>query len=309
MAIVGTKTRKKISEAKAPFLAAILRVIEEQREFWPLSDRMIHYRLLNDPPLIHAKKSVIYRNDSKSYSSLCELLTRARLEGSIPWTAIADPTRPVTNWDVHPNVTPFIQDQMAEFMKGYRRNFQQSQPHHIEILGEKNTVASIIRPVAMEFHIPFTIGRGFSSLQPRYDLARRYHASGKDKLVILILSDHDPDGEEIAQSFARSMRDDFEIADVHPVKVALNRDQVEDLALIPLMQAKKGSSNYEKFVSQHGNNVFELEAVPPKTLQKFLREAILSVLDVDLMNREIEQERADILGLQEMRKKMLDAAS
>jgi hypothetical protein len=75
------------------------------------------------------------------------------------------------------------------------------------------------------------------------------------------------------------------------------------------MQAKEGSSNYGKFVSQHGHDVFELEAVPPKWLQDRLREAILSVLDVDALNREKEQERADQHGLLEMRRKMIEAAS
>jgi len=309
MEIIGIKTRKRISEAKAPFMAAILKVIGEQREFWPLSDRQIHYQLLNSPPLIHAKKAGLYGNNKKSYSSLCELLTRARLEGSIPWNAIADPTRPVTSWKVHPNVTPFVQEQLGDFLTGYFRDYLQSQPHHLEIIGEKNTIAGIIRPVAAEYCIPFTIGRGYSSLQPRYDLSRRYEASGKGKLVLLILSDHDPDGEEIAQSFARSMRDDFGIADIHAIKVALNRDQVDGLALVPAMQAKEGSSNYGKFVAQHGHDVFELEAVPPKWLQDRLREAILSVLDVDALNREKEQERADVLALKEMRAKVLDAAS
>ena len=66
-----------------------------------------------------------------------------------------------------------------------------------------------------------TSGRGFCSLPPRYETAKRYRASGKQKLVLLIVSDFDPDGEEIANSYARSFRDDFDIDDVHAVKVAL----------------------------------------------------------------------------------------
>ena len=37
------------------------------------------------------------------------------------------------------------------------------------------------------------------------------------------------------------MRDDFGIEDIHPVKVALNRDQVDSLKLVPIMKAKAGS--------------------------------------------------------------------
>jgi hypothetical protein len=54
--IEGVKRRAEITKAKKPFLDAILRVLKEHRGYWPLSDRRIHYALLNDPPLIHASK-------------------------------------------------------------------------------------------------------------------------------------------------------------------------------------------------------------------------------------------------------------
>jgi len=45
------KRRAEISGAKTPFLNAIIDVLDVRREFWPLSDRQIHYALLNAPPL------------------------------------------------------------------------------------------------------------------------------------------------------------------------------------------------------------------------------------------------------------------
>ena len=65
------------------------------------------------------------------------------------------------------------------------------QPVHLEMLGEKNTLASIIKPVAADYCIPLTLGRGFCSLPPRYDLACRSRKSGKDKLVLIVVSDFD----------------------------------------------------------------------------------------------------------------------
>jgi hypothetical protein len=61
--------RKIISKAKKPLLQAALRVIRENEEFWPLSVRQIHYRLLGaDAPLKHASKpDSKYVNDLKSY--------------------------------------------------------------------------------------------------------------------------------------------------------------------------------------------------------------------------------------------------
>src|SRR5262249_1095619 len=143
-----------------------------------------HYSLLNDPPLIHASKPHSrYRNEHKFYKATCDLLTRARLAGLIPFEAIGDETRPVAVWTVYPNVGPFIREQVDDFATGYWRDLMQSQPNHIEIVGEKLTIEGIVRPVAMKFCIPYTIGRGYSSLPPRKQMFDRYERSGKAKLL------------------------------------------------------------------------------------------------------------------------------
>jgi hypothetical protein len=305
--IEGHLRRSRITAAKTPFLDAILGVLRDRRDFWPLTDRQIHYALLNDPPLIHAsKQDSRYANTVKSYKSLCELLTRARLAGNVPFASIHDPTRPVTTWQVFRDPAPFFRKQFDGFLKGYYRDLQQSQPNHIEIVGEKNTIESIIRPVAAEFCIPLTIGRGYSSLPPRYEMARRFKASGKEKLILLVLSDFDPEGEDIAHSFARSMRDDFGIGAVVAVKVALTQPQVEEMQLPPLMKAKEKSSRRAKFVDRHGDDVYELEAVHPQRLQEILREAIDGVLDVDRYNAEIEAEKRDAARLDGVRLQVAD---
>ena len=213
-------------------------------------------------------------------------------------------------------MTPFYQDafwrsgylhqQIKNFATTYWRDLMQSQPNHIEIVGEKNTIASIIRPVAAQFCIPMTIGRGYCSLRPRYDIEQRFRESGKDKLVLLILSDFDPDGEEIAHSLARSLRDDFDIEDIEPIKVAITADQVEEFDLPPAMKAKTTSANYKRFADEHGDGVWELEALPPETLQNVLREAIDSVIDTEAFNHEIDQEKADAAKLDGVRRVMLD---
>lgn len=304
--LADAKGRSRISEAKMPFLDRVRDVLEERRKFWPLSDRQIHYALLNDPPLRHAsKRGSRYCNDSRSYSDLTDLLTRARLQGLIPFKAISDETRPVVTWQVYAEPGAFIRKEFERFLKNYWRDLMQSQPNHIEVLAEKNSVAPICKTVCSEYCVPMTSGRGYCSLPPRHAMAQRYRKSGKEKLVLLIVSDFDPDGEEIAHSFARSMRDDFEIADIHPIKVALTAEQVDEYELPEVMQAKSTSSNHAKFVSRHGDGVWELEALPPETLQEILDGAIRSVLDVELFERELEAERGDAAHLDGVRRTVL----
>jgi hypothetical protein len=300
--IEGHKHRAEITEAKRLFLDAIKGILDRLRDYWPLSDRSIHYQLLNAPPLIHAsKRQSTYRNDARCYKALTELLTRARIAGIIPFEAIHDPTRPVTTWDVFRSPGPFIRREMDNFLKGYWRDLQAPQPCHVEILGEKNTVASIIRPVAADYTIPYTLGRGYSSLPPRHAMAQRFRRTGKDRLVLLVLSDLDPEGEDIAHSFARSMRDDFAISNIDFIKVALTADQVDEVALPPGPKAKKGSSRRKRFVREHGEHVYELEAVDPDQLQVMLRQIIESVLDMKLFRAEQDKERKDAAQLDGVR--------
>lgn len=303
--IRARRRRPRISKAKRPFLEAVLRVLDEQRDFWPLSDRRIHYALLNDPPLKHASKpDSTYQNDQKSYKSLVDLLTRARLEGTVWMRAIDDDTRPQTTWTVWPGPREFIRRELGGLLKGYYRDLQRSQPAHIEIVVEKNTVKPIVHPVAEEFCIPITSGRGYCSLPPRAAIASRFERSGKDRLCLLIASDFDPDGEEIAHSLARSLRDDFDIECIDAVKVALTAEQVEAFNLPPKLKAKQTSSRYQRFADSHGDDVFELEAIPPAELQRQFREAIDNVMDIEAFNAELDAEREDAALLDEARQRV-----
>jgi hypothetical protein len=306
--IEGVKRRAKISKAKEPFIRAIIAVMTDLEEYWPLTDRQIHYRLLNDPPLKHASKpNSTYRNDQESYKSLTELLTRMRLERRIPMFSIIDETRPCSLLKCYRDAGVFLGTQADGMFKGYWRDLVQSQPDHIEIVGEKLTIQSIIEPVALDYCIPLTIGRGYNSLYPRAKIADRYVRSGKRSLTLLVLSDFDPDGEEIAHSLARSLRDDFGIQDIFPYKVALTAEQVEDRGLPPQMKAKETSPHYEKFVERYDDAVFELEALEPGDLKEILEDAILSVIDADAFNAEVKKEKEEAAFLDEQRQRVLAA--
>jgi hypothetical protein len=289
-------SRCAISQASRLFLAAVLRILNGQRDYWPLSDRQIHYRLLGpNAPLTHASKpNSIYINDAKSYKKLTNLLARARLDGSIPWEAIGDETRPVKVHRAFWNMAEFFRQESKNFLKGFWRNRQQSQPAHIKIFAEKLTVQSIIVNIAKEYTIPLTITRGMSSLPPKKDAERRNILSGKSKFVLLAVADLDPAGDAIAEDLVKSFRRDFGIDEIEAFKVALTIDQVRQFNLQPSMKAKKDSPTYSEFVDRYGiTDAYELEALEPTDLANILRSAIEDVIDIDLYNQELAAEEAD----------------
>ncbi len=300
------KKRARITTVQ--FLNAVQEVITENKEYWPLTVRRVHYLLLNDPPLRHDKKpGSRYENDRSSYQALTNLLIRARLGRVVSMTAIEDTTRPIQLGGGFSTFEEFVGQESENFLMGYSRNLMQGQPHHVEIMLEKNALRSIIEKVARDYCIPVTTGRGFSSLSPRNALYARLKHSGKGKLILLMLTDFDPDGEQIAASFARSMRDDFGCTDIHAVKVALTAEDVKDNNLPSDLDAKPSSPNYAKFIKKYGTKAVELDAAPVKLLQQKLRDAIESVIDIDEFNAQIDLEKEDAANVEAHRRTVFDA--
>jgi hypothetical protein len=138
-------------------------------------------------------------------------------------------------------------------------------------------------------------------------MAKRFRQSGKDGLILLILSDFDPDGEEIAASFPRSLRDDFGLLNVKAHKVALSGADVREHGLPSDLEAKPSSPNYKKFLARHGVHVAELDAAPVNLLQGKLRDAIESCLNMDLFRAEVAKEKGDAAFIAAKKKTVMKA--
>lgn len=302
------RRRCAISPAKLPFLKAVQRVLEQEREFWPLSLRRVHYLLLNAPPLRHARKpKSVYRNDKASYKALSDLMTRASLAGLVPPESIDDITRTTWGWDTHDDVRAYFDEELRVMFHGYRPNRLRSQPNMIHVLVEKNTAFQICRQVADVMSTGMTSLRGYCATSVARKVAVNFKTSGKDKLILLAVTDFDPEGFDIVEAFGRSMRDDYGISSVEIVKVAVTREHVERFKLEPNSDVKVTSSRYKRFVKEHGTSVYELEAIDARDLQQILREAITAAIDVDLYNAELEAEEHDAQFLMTKRQIVLAA--
>jgi hypothetical protein len=295
--IEGEKRRYQISGQKAQHVQYVKQVVfTDRRDYWPLSVRGVHYALLNYTFLRNIPRNLAYANDDDSYQATSDLITRLRLNDTIPWEAFDDPTRPAKLFRPFSDVRRFIRQQVQHLLAGYWRNLLQTQPNYVEVVCEKNTIYHIVTRVTERYQVPTSSGRGFNSIDPWHDLVTRYADSGKDRLIVIVLSDYDPEGEMIPQVAGRTLRDDFGVEDLTIIKAGVTREQIDRFELPPQNFAKEKSSNHAWFVARNDGDdaVFELEAMDPKGLQDELESVIQSVLDMDLFNREaaIEQDEA-----------------
>ena len=112
-----TKGRPAI-RGKLDLMRAICAVIDANRAYWPLSVRMIHYRVcqIGYPVLRHDAKTELYLNNLNCYRDCSDHCTRGRVFGNIPFSAIADETRPVTLSNVYGSTGPFIAAEIDAFL-------------------------------------------------------------------------------------------------------------------------------------------------------------------------------------------------
>lgn len=304
--LYGVKRRSEIRD-KTSLKNAIVQVVEENENEWPLSDRKIFYLLLNIKGLLrNDRQQTPFGNSEECYKDVTNMLTRLRIDDSIPFDAIGDETRPVLQWNTHKSVGTFISTELENLFSGYWRDLLQGQPNWIELLVEKNTVASSLKSIAGNYTIPMTSGRGYSSLPPRKGMIDRFKASGREKLVIIVVSDFDPEGEDIPNSFGLSLRDDFYFPEERLViiKAALTHEQVRTLALHEGQLVKEGSSRYQRFVDKYGEHCWEVEAVEFNLLREIVESTIRKILDIDAFEVELAQQSEDQKNLNEYRQKI-----
>jgi hypothetical protein len=311
MEVDGAKRITEISERRQEFLLAVQEVIASLKPYWPVSIRQIHYRLLNDPPLKQTPKRSTkdaehyrYKNDDSSYNSLVDLLTAARYHKQVSMTCIDDPTRPQKTFGGWDSVAEFVQSEISNFLVGFHRDRQQDQPRHIEVFGEKNTLYRMLERACSEYYAPFSIGRGFCSIPVWRDMAQRFRQSGKKRMTLIIVSDYDPEGLELADDAVRSLALHRVPVDGH--RIAVTPEQIDELGLAEdFNPAKESSSRYDAFVERTGDDrTWEVEALPPDFLVDQIKAAIEANMDLEVYEEVCEQEKEDCAELCRIREEI-----
>jgi hypothetical protein len=304
MKVASVKVTKPIGPRQGELLQAIKKVVNDMQDYWPLTIRQIHYRLLNDPPLTQVTKDRNerwrYKNNQSCYNLLSAISVPARYLGHIPFEAIGDETRECIEPWVFENAEEFIDHEMRNFLRGYRLDPQLGQTKHVKVVVEKNTLLNIVKDLCVEFGLNLTPLRGFGGPSVWKLIEERYQDSGKDRLLVIILSDHDPEGLKLADDCYSSLRDCHHIA-VDAIRPLITMEQARRLRLPP-NPAKEESANFAAYVKRtRTTDTWECEALEPEVIQQILRDAVEQVIDVRQFRRVQAQQQHDAADLESLR--------
>lgn len=311
------KPPKEIVRARI-FADAVIDVVNEchGRGIRP-TIRQVHYLLLNNPPIRDTRTGRRYKNDLSSYDALTRVATDLRRNGELPLDAFIDATRQLRNPPTFRNAAEYVNWQLDIFGRDYMHRVMQSQGAYFVVAVEKETQAALF-----EEHIqhkypgtPLMVCRGQPSTSLIGDVAAAFKASGKDRMVIVALTDCDPCGKFIARAIGKKLIDDAKLApdDFCLIEAGLTHEQARRHNAKPQPIKSKGKSGKtiaRNFRAAHGtSDVYELEAIPPDALLHILDEAMQGRMDIDAYNAEIAAYESEAANIQRAHRAMLAAFS
>lgn len=231
-------------------------------------------------------------NTMQSYKRLGDIVNQARLAGLLSWDYIVDRTRNLAG-NSHWTDPESIIDSAAS---SFRLDKWVGQATRVEVWVEKEALAGVIGQVARARDVDYFACRGYVSQSEQWRAARRignYMRAGQD-VMILHLGDHDPSGIDMTRDIVDRLRlflagDGLDPDRLTVSRIALNMDQVEEYGPPP-NPAKLTDSRIGSYLLAHGDQSWELDALPPETLAALINQGIDAVVEPDAYAGQVADE-------------------
>ncbi len=229
------------------------------------------------------------KNTPKNYKKFGDLVSEGRLAGLLDWEAIEDRGRQPKSQTEFED----LKELARAAVSSYRLPRWKGQDSYVELWVEKDALAGVLSPLAREFHVTMMVNKGYSSQSAMHESAQRFVEAENEgrSPIIFYLGDMDPSGEDMVRDI-RERLTMFGVEDMKVRKIALNMDQIRKFKPPP-NPAKITDPRAAKYIDEFGDESWEVDALPPNILNKLIKEAFISVLDMRLMDTVIAQEEKD----------------
>jgi len=259
--------------------------------------RQIFYRLV---------AALLIPNTEVTYKGLSRATVAAREEDIIDPLAFTDRVRTSQGGDYgYGSPEEFVQDMLDRLRHSpsqYARPMWTTQKTLPIIWLEKDALFTPVTTIADRYRVKVYAARGYSSFTAVYEAAQAIDGAMPTK--VLQLTDFDPSGEDMVRDLENRLTK-YGASDFEVVKIALTSDQVSTLGLPP-MPAKTSDPRYERFAASYGEEVVELDAIPPDELERIVSTAITSLIDNEAWNAEVEKARQEREEAQRRIEELLD---
>jgi hypothetical protein len=303
MTTIGKVSRATQIANRVKLLSDIKAVIA-QYPGMTMTVRQIYYRLVASQKI---------KNHIKSYNKVKDVLTDARLDGSISFDSIEDRTRTIHRvWD-HETVVPnaiylarqtdveltvqTFQDKFLERFKKLDEYYDlprwYSQPERVVVMVEKQALQGMFTEVCDDKQVDLLVCKGYPSVSILNQMGKRLRFLERNdhdprcphQLTVLYFGDYDPSGLDIDRNVEERLRYNFK-ANFVLERMAITLDQIDKFS-IPPAPAKLTDSRTRGMEEATGEAMqVELDAIDPPDLTQIIEDAIDDHFDQDIYDGE-----------------------
>jgi hypothetical protein len=237
----------------------------------PINGRDVGYKLFT--------AGLIRSMERKEMQRVYRLLKEARENLWIPWDWIVDETRSLERTPTWADPEQYAQC----VVRSYRRDFWGQQPVRCEVWSEKGTVRGVLQPVLDHYAIGFRVMHGFSGATTVHDAAEDYDGR---QLIVLYVGDYDPSGMFMSEADLPGRLREYDGHHITLRRIALTR--AHTLALPETWfraSDKRKDPRFKWFVSNYGDQCWELDALDPVELRRCVENAIRELIEPDAWQR------------------------
>ena len=270
--MTGRRKRRRTAAEMVEVREGLVKIAEEHQ---PATVRQIFY--------LAVSAGLIDKTEVEYKSTVCRLLSDARLNGTLSWRTVVDHTRGARRARTYDGLEGVFD--LAR--RTYRRAMWEHQADRVEVWTEKDTLSGVLSGTTMAWDVALFPTRGYPSLSFLYDCAEDIEIAGKPT-QIYYLGDHDPSGRDIRRMVFQRLQEFAPNVEIHFTPLAVTEQQIDEMSL-PMRPTKWTDSRAKGWI---GGSV-EVEAIPPDALRKLVHDAIIQHIDPDEWRRIAEAERSE----------------
>lgn len=269
---------KRFNDTSLKLIHAANQIIDSYSERgYSLTLRQLYYQFVSRDLL---------PNTQESYNKLGDVVSNGRLAGLISWTAIEDRTRNLKGAQTWETPAEIIRSAAA----GYQTDRWKHQNFRPEIWIEKDALAGVIAPVCHRMGVNYFACRGYNSQSEQWLAGQRFAGYIKkgQRPIVFHLGDHDPSGLDMTRDNQERLSM-FAGVSIQVVRLALNWPQIQKYDPPP-NPAKMTDSRATKYVEEHGDSSWELDALQPEVIEDLIRDALMAIRDEAAWNEALLEE-------------------